>query len=74
LEQQTTEVPQDTIQAIHPQVQLTSAEIASLWRSNTYYSMVRCISRHFLNTLDDPDLRPPIEYAGKRNICPAPNH
>ena len=63
MEQQTTEEAQGTIQEIHHHAPLTSSELASLWRSNAYYDMLSCIYKHFLNTLDDPDLRPPLEDA-----------
>ncbi|MDF9408055.1 DUF3231 family protein [Pelotomaculum isophthalicicum JI] len=63
MEQQTTIEAQGTIQEIHHHAPLTSSEIAILWRTNVYYSMLECIYKHFLNTLDAPDLRPYIEDA-----------
>ena len=63
MEQQTTEVAQDRVQEIHHHAPLTSSELASLWRSNTYYDMLSCFAKQFINTMDDPDLRPIAEYA-----------
>ena len=61
MEQQTTVEVQGTIQEIHHRSPLTSSELAILWRSNDYYAMLRCVYKHLLNTLEDPDLRPFIE-------------
>ena len=63
MEQQITEGTQGTIQGIHHQAPLTSSELASIWRSNAHYSMLRYVYKHILNALDDPDLRPFIEDA-----------
>lgn len=63
MEQQTTAASQGAAQEIHHNAPLTSSELARLWQSNSYYSILRCINKHFLNTLDDPDLRPLIEDA-----------
>jgi len=61
LEQQTKELAQGTIQEIHHHAPLTSAELACLWRSNSYYDMLGCIFKHLLITLEDPDLQSTIE-------------
>jgi len=63
LKQQMTEGTQGTIQEIHHHVPLTSSELGSLWRSNVYYDLCNCMNKYFLNTMDDPDLRPPLEDA-----------
>lgn len=63
MEQQTTEVSQAVMQEIHHHAPLTSSELAILWRSNTYYDMLSCFTKQFINTMDDPDLRPIAEYA-----------
>lgn len=63
MEQQTTVEAQGAIQEIHHNAPLTTSEIARLWRTNAYYTMLSCIFKHFLITLNDPDLRTPIEDA-----------
>lgn len=62
LEQQTIQDTQGIVQEIHHQAPLTSSELANLWRSNTYYAMLRCFYKHFSSTLVDPELRPSVEY------------
>lgn len=54
---------QPATQAVYHNAMLSSAEIARLWQSNIYYSMLKCVDQHFLNTLEDKDLRSPIEFA-----------
>lgn len=61
MEQQIIRKNQSIIQEIHHDAPLTSSEAAILWRSNAYYDMLRCIYKHFLNTVEDPDLQPFIE-------------
>lgn len=63
MEQQTTVNAQGTIQEIHHHVPLTSSELARLWQANAYYTLLRCVFKHFLNTLADQDLRLNIEEA-----------
>lgn len=63
MEQQTTEESQGRTQQIYHHAPLTSSELASLWRSNTYYDMLSCFAKQFLNTMDDPDLRPIVKDA-----------
>jgi hypothetical protein len=67
LDQQTTVEAQGVEQEIHHNAPLTSSELAALWRTNSYYSMLRCIYKHFLNTVGDPDLRPLVEHG--LSIC-----
>ncbi|OPX83583.1 MAG: hypothetical protein A4E53_04530 [Pelotomaculum sp. PtaB.Bin104] len=61
MEQQTEVEAQGTIQEIHHHAPLTSSELALLWRTNLYYTMIRCIHSHFVRTANDPDLRTLIE-------------
>lgn len=63
LEQQTTVEAQGIIQETHHNAPLTTSELARLWRTSAYYTMLSCIFKHFLITLNDPDLRPPVEDA-----------
>ncbi len=60
MEQQTA-VEAQGITQVHHNAPLTSAELACLWRTNGYYTMLLCTFKQFLNTLGDPDLRPLIE-------------
>lgn len=60
MEQHSTQL-QGATQEIRHNAPLSSSELASLWRTNIYYSMLICIYKHFLNTFDDPDLRPFVE-------------
>lgn len=61
MEQHETMETQATIQEIHHDAPLTSSELALLWRTNLYYTMIRCIHSHFARTADDPELRTLIE-------------
>ena len=63
MQQPTIGVSQATTPSIHHHAPLTSAEIAILWCSNAYYSMIRCFVKHFLNTMEDPDLRDALRFA-----------
>ncbi|HLO12660.1 MAG TPA: DUF3231 family protein [Pseudoneobacillus sp.] len=47
----------------HQNVQLTSAEIASLWSTYMSDSAALCILTHFLETVEDPDVRPEVEFS-----------
>jgi hypothetical protein len=62
LEQQLNVEARGAAQEIHHNAPLTVNELASIWNTNNYYSMVRCVYKHFLNTFDDPGLQPIIEY------------
>jgi len=53
---------QEPVQEIRHNAHLTSSEISSLWKVNSYYSMLRCMYKHFLSNLKDPDLRPYFEF------------
>lgn len=50
-------------QEIHHNAPLTSSETARLWQVNVFYSMLRCVFKHFSNTLPDQDLRLNIDEA-----------
>lgn len=67
MEQQTTVEAQGAIQEVHHNPPLVSSELAAIWRTNIYYSMLRCIYKHYLNTVADPDLRPLVEHG--LSIC-----
>ena len=67
MEQQPIMEAQEIAPELHHHAPLTSSEIAKLWRTNIYFSMLKCITKHFLNTLEDPDLRPPYEFAA--SLC-----
>lgn len=61
MEQQIIMEKHGNVQAVHHNAPLTSSELAILWRSNGYYSMLEWFFKQFLNTLEDPDLRALIE-------------
>lgn len=44
-------------------IPLVSSEIAGVWNSYMYDSMAKCMLKHFLNTVEDVDARPVLEYA-----------
>lgn len=44
---------------------LTSAEISMLWSTYIGDSMANCVLRHFLQTCEDDDIKPILEYAIK---------
>ncbi len=44
-------------------IQLTSGDIAPLWGGCFSDSMVNCVLKHFLNTVEDNEVRPIIEFA-----------
>ncbi|NOU89146.1 DUF3231 family protein [Paenibacillus sp. LMG 31460] len=44
-------------------IQLTSGDIAPLWGGYLSDSMVNCVLKHFLHTVEDGDVKPIIEYA-----------
>ncbi|MGO4275690.1 DUF3231 family protein, partial [Paenibacillus sp. TAF58] len=44
-------------------IQLTSGDIAPLWGGYYGNSMVNCILKHFLHTVEDDDVKPVIEFA-----------
>ncbi len=62
MEQHTTEV-QGAAPEIHHNAPLTSSELARIWQVYAYYTMLRCVFKHFLNTLADQDLRSHVEEA-----------
>jgi hypothetical protein len=47
----------------HKNIKLTSAEIASLWSTYMSDSAAICITTHFLETVEDSDVRSEIEFA-----------
>jgi hypothetical protein len=48
---------------IKVETRLTSAEIGDLWTSYMNDSMVTCTLKYFLATVEDPEIRPLLEYA-----------
>lgn len=44
-------------------VQLTSSEIASLWTQYQLETMLLCVNRYMLNTIEDNDIKSVFEYA-----------
>lgn len=44
-------------------INLTSSEIASLWTGYMNDSMARCILEYMLKYIEDPDIKPVIQYA-----------
>jgi D-3-phosphoglycerate dehydrogenase len=44
-------------------IQMISSEITGIWNSYMSDSMVKCILKHFVNTVDDVDARPVLEHA-----------
>lgn len=63
MEQHTTVEVQGAAQEIHHNAPLTSSELARIWQANAYYTMLRCVFKHLLNTLADQDLRLNVEEA-----------
>lgn len=63
MEQQTAADTQEATQEIHHNAPLTASELARIWQANAYYTMLRCVFKHFLNTLADQDLRSHVEEA-----------
>jgi hypothetical protein len=44
-------------------IKLTSAEMANLWTAYSTDSMTKCMLQYFLAKVEDPEIRPVIEYA-----------
>ncbi|WP_342047280.1 DUF3231 family protein [Bacillus sp. OTU530] len=44
-------------------IRLTSSEIAPLWSGYLADSMANCVLKYFLNTVEDTEIKPIIEYA-----------
>mgnify|MGYP007062995472 CR=1 len=55
MEQQTNMEVQGTIDGIHHHTPLTSSELACLWRTNNYYTMLKCFFKQLLYSLGDID-------------------
>lgn len=52
-------------------VRLTSSELANLWASYMESSLKVCVVKYFLKTVEDPEIRPVLEYAlslGQKHI------
>lgn len=47
----------------HDTIRLTAAEVSSLWSQYQADTMVSCVFTHFLNTIQDSEIRSIIEYA-----------
>lgn len=48
---------------IKAETRLTSAEIGDMWTSYMNDSMVTCVTKYFLATVEDPEIRSLLEYA-----------
>lgn len=44
-------------------ISMLSSEIAGLWQSYMGDSVTSCVLKHFLNTVEDPDIKPHLKYA-----------
>lgn len=48
-------------------IHLTSSESSSLWQGYMVDGLASCILKHFLNTVEDKEIAPVVEYALNRS-------